>query len=1134
MHPDYIKENYLPIAMKAVLDSKEFSSYPKERITLEYGDGGGCGAVFKIFIDNQPINRIVKIAISENPANNELLQNEIEVLTRLQESKYIVKLIDSASIKHEGKEYSYFIAEQLKPINPANVLYEKNPRTGKMMFSEQIAYTFIMEITQALCDFDRIFLDHEIGKATNRDIKEDNIMYCEENGLKVFKLIDFGLFSAYTGDTQTGDSGSGTHFMIAPERVAGNGKIHPANDIFGLASVLYHFMSKEHRSLKDTLIAEGLWVNTQTKDIDKQYLNALYALSIDDYYTYTINTDFDCYPHEILFDSNHLHGSENLRKLVREMMILDYRTRPSAKAIQVQVLNMIGSSHNLLVSVEDFKDCSGFVQYCEQSEAKKKAESVPISPKKPSNTQSAKRNRKLSPKKNKTRNSKSHEPNSFQNKPKGLPVGLLALFIVISDLIVNVGFLSLPLIDFSKYSEIILHITGYPPLYSENMIVCYIIPFVAAILVRLICLPMAIRCFWSLKYKFRHHVSFRVVPLVIIILSALGMGVFDIIYLTTRESTLLLCRQSGFFLRRFFDELLIVFIGIIGLRTIFGTEKFRPFYNIKQRIRNHLTISRFCRIIIAFSILIIAFLTPWLKAINIELNKEFHEEIGKSDSNEQFSDFDYYINNTINDGLLQEDLLEFYLETRFLNAMNSSIDSYEWPISAPKTDKIGETVSYDQRTITPEELDTYLGSYDDYANRGINESNSSETTSNTNSDQTQTPEDIVEERLKEAAQFNDPVMRVLSIIFLALVFAIIIYCPLGILLGIANEEALCSSILSVSFIKDRINEKDRSIKPVEAPSFRSLWKSINKSKLIELDANQYGLSYEEIDLIATERIKNSNGKEEGIETLSTVILDQNEIVGFFSPWSSHNIKVLSCRNCSLEDLSGLRTLNFIEKLDIHGNKVSSLQFLRLSHAFLTLKDVDVSDNYIPQEEFDSVLSSCDNLERLLMGDNDEISSIEFLENANKLKELRVENASLDDLSPLNGKHFESLSLVDCDIEDITVLGNNILDPFCDGVELDLRGNLLHDISVLPKTYYRTLRLSYNPIQDFTPLQYLHGSTIEISFCNCENFLEQLDFLEGFEHIVIQQVSLEYEGLIKHKLRNRSFELSTDANDPYAH
>ncbi len=157
---------------------------------------------------------------------------------------------------------------------------------------------------------------------------------------------------------------------------------------------------------------------------------------------------------------------------------------------------------------------------------------------------------------------------------------------------------------------------------------------------------------------------------------------------------------------------------------------------------------------------------------------------------------------------------------------------------------------------------------------------------------------------------------------------------------------------------------------------------------------------------------------------------------------------------------------------------------------------------------------------------------ELVSKAENLKKLKIENAILKDLSPLMDKSIETLKLVNCKIEDISILSNNVLNGFCD-VELDLSCNFITDISPLPAQNYKYIYLSRNPITDFSRFQVLSGDCVEISFANTDDFVDQLDYFNGFSRIIILHVPIEIEGLIKRKLDKMSFKcMLSDHNSSF--
>ena len=1050
------------VARTAICQSPALESYDPNSLSVEeIPDGdGGYGSVFRILSSKKPIGKVIKVAkskkFSKDPDkdSNTAIFKEIGVFNKVKEngSHNIVHVYDSGKVSYYDYEIYYYVAEELFPVTvdgenetlSVKDIFSSTNSLGKKHFNEELAYLFIIDLTQALCDIKRIYnYNNENVNTVHRDIKLKNIMYAQnKNGRRIFKLIDFGNFKAYEGDVSISDTGNATPFFMAPERMAG--KSRPANDIFSLACVLYQLLSINHKELSDKA------KRTDDPFLDaKVFLDDLYGVSVIDFYEGKVHTENPPYPPENLFDENHLLCSSDLSNLLRSMMCLDYKQRPSAEKVQAEILRIINNHRAHGMSVEDFEDCSGYALY--QTEHSIEIERMK---KARSNTQSIVHHKSPQIKKKiATTKEKEGEKKDKRNILSFVPAGLIAFWIIIlPEALLSIGLSLLPLINYSFYCDFIHYSTGPDIAYSADKTECFVFPFLAVLISRIIILPMAYRRFVSSKYRFRIWFTnfVRISGLIMALLAAIGMGIYDSInfFGNFQLST------APFLIRRLINEGVTIAICVIGFSTISGIEKHRPFLQIKQRVRYKTHIVFSIGLIVPLLFLIVFSITPTFKFLYNETIKEMESE--------SYSIFDS----------IQED------------------DSESNTIEEEYSEAIYWT----------------------------------------------------DEQKKEYVDHNTEVLTYVSLVLLYLVIIIL---PFYFLRGYANYEERFSLIRKARF---RLAPNSYDYRSNNSISFSWFWKDYNWSRVIEIEADSVGLTSDEVSLIAKgikkaetdesgKYKKDENGKtiikHAGIETLTKVNLDHNDINELIEPWNSHNITDFSCSGCHLTSLEGLRTLGVLEVLDLHDNEISSLQFLLQSRANLTLRELDVSDNYIPQEEFDSVLSNCINLERLSIAQNSGPNSLEFIRNMNHLISLNVAWGEIYDLSPLLGKSFISLSLINCELEDIAVLGEGIIDPFADEpVDLDLRGNHITDISALPTMEYKNLRLSYNPISDFSHLQYFSGDTLEVSFSGDWDFLDQLDYMNGFRHIIIQQVSLEAEGHIRRKLENKLFDISTDPNNPY--
>lgn len=1049
-------------AMKAVLQSDTYTSRNFSNIKLVNRGYGGFGVVYSIFNENSPTGLIIKVPNfdrinSEFRSSNKELLKEIDVLVKLKDCKNVLTVYDSGTINFEGSEICYYIAEELIGIprnyEPANdIFFETNPRhPERKNFSEQQVCSFIMDITQALCDVRDVFASEEESvKTAHRDIKLKNIMYSEDqNRHRIYKLIDFGNFKHYFGDTMGGDTGTGTAFTMAPERFVPNsntgkkGIPHPANDVFGLAYVLYKLLSKSGLSLVKALENEFSGTNYSEienfDDANITFLKDLYRIDIESYYSN--HRGEECLPREQLFDSNHLYGSSELRSIVRSMFHMDYRVRPSAEDIQVMILQLIVES-NFVISVEDFEECSGYGLYQDELRKRQINDDLKLRRTKHSNTESFTKDEDTPDQLPKSKRKDIERVNHARNHN-----GLFLYISIWLETIVNISVMALPLFSFTAYEKLIDFITGGKPLYSEEKMYLYVFPLIAAVLARLILLPIVHRAFYKLQYKSNETITLRIILLALSIAIAVGFGGFDIVHFRNSLPEQLNISSICFIIRRVFETVLTTSISICAITVIEKEEKYRSHYiftNPKTYPRFSLSdiIEPLVFLIIP---LVILFLTPCFK----------------------------------------------FLLSLFENDINNIANT----LIAAKQDN---TVANDYIRSRLTDVDT-----------------------------------------------NTVLLGLTTFSFL--LYGLTVALPMFIIVYGGIIYYISRPMKGVAFRKLK-NERSRQIRSRSRARyslipFSALWKKLNKTELCELEINHYELSAEDVTLIAKgmkQAAIDEDGKpkldernriiedDTGIKSLTTVNLDYNDIGEIADPWNSHNIKEFSARECSLSDVSGLRTLNFLEKLDLSNNQIEDISFILKSRAYECLQYLDISFNDIAEDQVNLVIEKCCNLDTLILDEccrSESIYSLGFVSNLTKLKTLSANDNRFADLTPLKGKTIVSLSLSRCGISDISVFSEDVFDFFSD-TTLNLSNNEITDIQHLPAKTYKTLVLSGNPISDFLHLRNLKGDTLQISYADTDDFLDQLDYLNGFKNIIIIDVPYEMEGLIERKLNNKKHSITT--------
>ena len=185
--------------------------------------GGGMGAVYKAFIENEPGReaavKILPSDQSDNPVLIENLVHECRVMQDFVEHPCIVNYIDSGHIDGE-----YFLATEYLP---GERLDRKIQRQGALSELETIYVG--MRLLQALSHI------YNCGYLY-RDLKPENVMVNERG---VF-LFDFGIcMDVIEAYNDTADIVQGSPLYISPERMVGETeKVY--SEIYSLGMVLYH------------------------------------------------------------------------------------------------------------------------------------------------------------------------------------------------------------------------------------------------------------------------------------------------------------------------------------------------------------------------------------------------------------------------------------------------------------------------------------------------------------------------------------------------------------------------------------------------------------------------------------------------------------------------------------------------------------------------------------------------------------------------------------------------------------------------------------------------------------------------------------------------------------------------------
>jgi serine/threonine-protein kinase len=122
----------------------------------------------------------------------------------------------------------------------------------------------VLEILDPVCSALQAAHDHGI---VHRDLKASNIFIGTVGGVRVVKLLDFGIAKLMRPDAGEGGltvvgTRLGTSYTMAPEQIRGDA-IDPRTDIYALGVVLYHLLTGQYPFRAETMT-----------DIERQHLEA--------------------------------------------------------------------------------------------------------------------------------------------------------------------------------------------------------------------------------------------------------------------------------------------------------------------------------------------------------------------------------------------------------------------------------------------------------------------------------------------------------------------------------------------------------------------------------------------------------------------------------------------------------------------------------------------------------------------------------------------------------------------------------------------------------------------------------------------------------------------------------------------
>ena len=224
-------------------------------------------------LTNLPV--ALKIISKKSLISNVKLHQEIVILKRISDRKYLMKLLEV----FEDENFIYLVLEYHK--NGDLITYLNNKR----FLSEDELAPIFKRISMAVKTL------HNLG-IIHRDIKMDNVML-DQNGDPV--LSDFGISSIVVPNSVINDTG-GTPAYLAPEVINASGTIGYKTDVWGLGVLLFAlvfgalpFQGSNFQELYQNILTENYSfpdyaASSEVKDLIKKLLkvNLSVRCSIDE------------------------------------------------------------------------------------------------------------------------------------------------------------------------------------------------------------------------------------------------------------------------------------------------------------------------------------------------------------------------------------------------------------------------------------------------------------------------------------------------------------------------------------------------------------------------------------------------------------------------------------------------------------------------------------------------------------------------------------------------------------------------------------------------------------------------------------------------------------------------------------
>ena len=280
------------------------------------------------------------------------------------------------------------------------------------------------------------------------------------------------------------------------------------------------------------------------------------------------------------------------------------------------------------------------------------------------------------------------------------------------------------------------------------------------------------------------------------------------------------------------------------------------------------------------------------------------------------------------------------------------------------------------------------------------------------------------------------------------------------------------------------------------PGFSDL-SLINSTSLTGLDIS--GTGVEDLSPIADSQLKTLDFSETkvsdvsalaGISTLITVDGSNTDVADITSMASLQNLTEIYFNDCKIQSITqqmmslkmqkigfannglqecpGFEYFTVLAEVDLSGNQLRNVDFLKKSVA--SLKVLDVSGNDLDETEVE-FLSLCTGMEKLYLDDL-LLANLDFVSTMTNLHTIHANHCGLVNISGLSGSsNLQVVRLAYNDIADLTGLQNLI---FKYSTVLDLAYNQVTDITALARGHYSWLILLGNDVN------YTDGAFVEIT------------------------------------------------------